>query len=89
MAKDDLVSFSDYIARAEVKTYRKWVIVGFSHPQEGRSLLYKSCKRVETLLRYVQEGIEKGCNLFSIRGFDVTYTILPDPEQEVLQEAPS
>lgn len=80
------ISFSNYMSQAKFKTERKWIIVGFSHPNESQSIIYKKCKQTKTLLRYIEEGIAKGCNLFSIRGIDTTYAILPDPEQERLKE---
>jgi hypothetical protein len=86
MNDEETISLSDYVAKAEYRTERKWIIVGFQHPNESQSLIYKKCKLAETLLRYVQEGIDKGCNLFSIRGIDETYSILPDPMQKTLGE---
>ena len=46
----------------------KWTIVGFKHPEELKSLVYKQEILEKTLLRTIEEGIRKGCNLFSIRG---------------------
>ena len=46
----------------------KWTIVGFNHPEELKSLIYKQEILEKTLLRSIEEGIRKGCNLFSIRG---------------------
>lgn len=48
----------------------KWIIVGFKHPSEKKSLIYKQNISSETLLKSIEEGIEKGCNVFSIRGFE-------------------
>ena len=84
MSDEETISFSEYVAQAQFKIERTWIIVGFKHPDETQSLVYKKCKLPETLLRYIQEGIDKGCNLFSIRGVDTTYAILPDPMQKKL-----
>lgn len=47
----------------------KWRIVGFNHPEEEKSLLYWQNITTDELLEKLKVGIEKGCNLFSIRGF--------------------
>ena len=47
----------------------KWRIVGFNHPEQEKSIIYKQGLSDERLLKAVRDGIEKGCNLFSIRGF--------------------
>jgi len=47
----------------------KWRIVGFNHPEEEKSLIYKQNLKHDQLLNAITKGIEKGCNLFSIRGF--------------------
>lgn len=84
MSDNDKISMGDFLATVTYNTQRTWVIVGFVHPNESQSLIYKKCKRTETLLRYVEEGINKGCNLFSIRGVNTTYAIVPDSEQTQL-----
>lgn len=48
--------------------YKKWRIVGFNHPFEEKSLIYKQNLNDEQLIKAIEKGIEKGCNLFSIRG---------------------
>lgn len=47
----------------------KWRIVGFDHPKEEKSLIYKQNLTSEQLLVTVKRGVAKGCNIFSIRGF--------------------
>lgn len=47
----------------------KWRIVGFNHPKEEKSLIYRQNRRNDQLVTDLIEGIRKGCNLFSIRGF--------------------
>jgi len=49
---------------------KKWVIVGFNHPKERVSLVYKQNISDEQLLEAIRKGIERGCNVFSIRGFE-------------------
>jgi len=48
----------------------RWRIVGFKHPESENSLIYKQKLTNEKLIETIKEGIAKGCNLFSIRGFD-------------------
>ena len=48
----------------------KWRIVGFNHPKNEKSLIYKQNLTDEQLLNAIKKGIQKGCNLFSIRGFE-------------------
>ena len=48
----------------------KWRIVGFKHPEKEHSLIYKQNLSDEGLEKAIKEGIKKGCNLFSIRGFE-------------------
>jgi len=50
---------------------KKWRIVGFDHPKKEKSLLYYQNLTSERLLEVLKNGIENGCNLFSIRGFDI------------------
>lgn len=47
----------------------RWRIVGFKHPEQEKSLIYKQNLTDEQLVKAIKQGIEKGCNLFSIRGF--------------------
>uniref|UniRef100_A0A6M3XDJ9 Uncharacterized protein n=1 Tax=viral metagenome TaxID=1070528 RepID=A0A6M3XDJ9_9ZZZZ len=47
----------------------KWIIVGFKHPDQKKSIIYKQNISSETLLKSIEEGIDLGCNIFSIRGF--------------------
>jgi len=49
---------------------KEWVIVGFKHPFEKKSFVYKYCKNDRELKNVIDKGIKKGCNLFSIRGFE-------------------
>lgn len=48
----------------------KWRVVGFKHPDKEKSLIYYQNLSDESLQRAISKGIEKGCNLFSIRGFE-------------------
>ena len=58
---------------------KDWIMVGFKHPDEKKSLIYKYCKNDTELLKEIKKGIKKGCNIFSIRGFEKegNVTILP------------
>ena len=47
----------------------KWRIVGFNHPEQEKSLIYLQNLNDERLLKAVEIGIKRGCNVFSIRGF--------------------
>ena len=47
----------------------RWRLVGFKHPEDEMSRLYKHCSFDEDLVKSIKKGIEIGCNLFSIRGF--------------------
>jgi len=49
---------------------RKWRIVGFKHPDKENSEIYRQNLTDEGLIKAVQEGMNRGCNLFSIRGFN-------------------
>lgn len=51
---------------------KKWRVVGFKHPDEKKSLIYRQNLNNAGLLKAINDGIRKGCNLFSIRGFDAT-----------------
>lgn len=62
----------------------KWIIVGFNHPILNKSLIYKQNIKEETMIKAIKEGIEKGCNLFSIRGIpDLFY----EKKKEIQEEA--
>ena len=50
---------------------KHWRIVGFRHPDQEHSLIYEQNVSDEGLCFVLKRGIEKGCNLFSIRGFDI------------------
>jgi len=47
----------------------EWIIVGFNHPEEKKSKIYRQNITEELLIKAIKDGIEKGCNVFSIRGF--------------------
>lgn len=49
---------------------KKWRIVGFKHPEKQRSLIYRQNLNEEQLVNAIIKGINEGCNLFSIRGFE-------------------
>lgn len=55
----------------KTKKKMKWVIVGFDHPYTRKSLVYKQNILENTLIKTLMHGIEQGCNIFSIRGFEV------------------
>jgi len=57
----------------------KWRVVGFNHPFQEKSLIYKQNLSDEQLIKAVKQGISKGCNLFSIRGFKEG---MPDSSQD-------
>lgn len=60
------------LIRGDRMTKKEWIIIGFDHPTSYRSLIYKQrIRRTETLLAALEEGINAGCNLFSIRGVEV------------------
>ena len=48
---------------------KSWIIVGFNHPSLRRSRVYRQDLDADTLHRALDDGIAKGCNVFSIRGF--------------------
>ena len=48
----------------------KWRIVGFKHPEDQASRVYKKNLTNEKLIEAIKEGMVRGCNLFSIRGFE-------------------
>ena len=47
-----------------------WRIVGFKHPDDEKSIIYRQNLTDDALLEAILLGIQKGCNLFSIRGFE-------------------
>jgi hypothetical protein len=51
----------------------KWRIVGFNHPGDEHSLIYKQNLSDEKLIEAIRLGIVRECNLFSIRGFEDEY----------------
>lgn len=48
----------------------KWTIVAFRHPDQSHTLLYRQNLSPEKLLEAVEQAIEKGANLMSLRGFE-------------------
>ena len=48
----------------------KWRIVGFYHPKQEKSVVYRQGLNEAQLIETIKKGIENGCNLFSIRGFE-------------------
>lgn len=48
----------------------KWRIVGFDHPRVEKSEIYRQNLSDEQLIEVIRKGIQRGCNLFSIRGFE-------------------
>ena len=50
---------------------KRWRIVGFNHPEQEKSLIYLQNLTDRGLLKAIEKGMERGCNLFSIRGFKV------------------
>ena len=50
---------------------KKWAIVAFVHPTQGRSVLYRQNLTIQELLQAVKKAIDKGANLLSIRGVDI------------------
>lgn len=56
----------------KTKIERRWTIVAFKHPDLEHSVYYR--KGIKHLDKAVKTAEEKGANLMSIRGFDVTIT---------------
>ena len=48
---------------------KRWIIVGFKHPDNKRSIIYKQNITTEQLIKTIEKYAAK-CNLFSIRGFE-------------------
>ena len=48
----------------------KWRVVGFKHPKDDNSRIYRKCNTDKEMLRVIERGIVLGCNLFSIRGIE-------------------
>lgn len=48
----------------------KWRVVGFNHPLQEKSVVYRQGLNEAQLIETIKKGIENGCNLFSIRGFE-------------------
>lgn len=44
-------------------------IIGFNHPKTQHNTLYREVFSEEDLLKAVSDGLQRGCNLFSIRIF--------------------
>jgi len=42
-------------------------VVAFKHPDESRSVLYRKCERIETLLKHIEDSEKEGANLWSVR----------------------
>jgi hypothetical protein len=70
----------------KTKIERRWTLVAFKHPDMEHSVYYR--KGIKHLDRAVKTAEEKGANLMSIRGFDVsvTYGDSIAEDQEVLEE---
>jgi hypothetical protein len=70
----------------KTKIERRWTLVAFKHPDLEHSVYYR--KGIKHLDRAVKTAEEKGANLMSIRGFDVsvTYGDSIAEDQEVLEE---
>jgi len=66
---------------------RRWTLVAFKHPDLENSVYYR--KGIKHLDNAVNTAIEKGANLMSIRGFDITVTygdtIPIEKDQETLE----
>jgi len=71
-----------------VKTERRWTLVAFRHPDLEHSVYYR--KGIKHIDRAVKTAEEKGANLMSIRGFDISVEygskIEPIEGQETLEE---
>ena len=69
----------------KTKIERRWIIVAFKHPDMEHSVYYR--KGIKHLDRAVKSAEEKGANLMSICGFDVsvTYGDSIADDQEVLE----
>jgi len=53
-----------------VKIERRWIVAAFKHPDLEHSVYYR--KGIKHLDRAVMTAQEKGANLISIRGFDIS-----------------
>jgi hypothetical protein len=49
----------------------KWALVAFNHPLQSKSVLYRQDLTVTSLIRALENAIENGANLVSIRGYYV------------------
>ena len=56
---------------ASFQSKKRWRIVGFKHPEKEKSLIYAQNLNDYALVEWLRKGIKDGCNLFSIRGFEV------------------
>ncbi len=70
-----------------VKIEKRWTLVAFKHPDIEHSVYYR--KGIKHLDRAVKTAEEKGANLMSIRGFDISVEYGPKIEtmegQEMLE----
>lgn len=53
----------------EKKPCTSWRVVAFIHPDVEKSVLYRQNIASDYLLKTIEEGIARGANIFSIRGF--------------------
>ena len=71
----------------QTKIERRWTLVAFKHPDIENSVYYR--KGIKHLDKAVNTAIEKGANLMSIRGFDITIeygdSIAVEKDQELLE----
>ena len=71
-----------------VRIERRWTLVAFKHPDLEHSVYYR--KVIVHIDRAVKTAEEKGANLMSIRGFDISVEygskIEPIEGQGILEE---
>ena len=71
-----------------VRIERRWTLVAFKHPDLEHSVYYR--KGIVHIDRAVKTAEEKGANLMSIRGFDISVEygskIEPIEGQGILEE---
>lgn len=48
----------------------RWSIAAFKHPEQNRSVLYRHGLHISGLVKAVQDAVDKGANLMSIRGLE-------------------
>lgn len=71
----------------QTKIERRWTLVAFKHPDLENSVYYR--KGIKHLDKAVKIAEEKGANLMSIRGFDITVTYgdtIPVEKDQILLE---